>query len=341
MNNRKFGVEIEFKGAQAAAVAATLKQFDLDCEVESYNHKSRHHWKVVPDSSVDGGYELVSPPIRGEEGFTALLKALVALRAVGARPDEQCGLHVHVDAEDLNGPTLAHLVGRYARHEIELDQLMTPSRRQSCNRFCKSLISLEETFCRTAPTDSAAAIARRMPERYYKLNLLAYERHGTVEYRHHHGTIEPEQILPWVRFCLNFVETSRVQVTRTVAPVQGYRKNAAELKYALLARLLDERAKLGRPVSVGEIANAVGCALSAVPVLISDFRRRYPAATLTTLRGKGYMRNTYQPLAELTGLPEPVVSYDAIYPEDQGPFAGLSTDDRQYFRARIAAALPD
>ncbi len=46
-------------------------------------------------------------------------------------------------------------------------------------------------------------------ERYWKVNLQAYIDHGTLEFRHHNGSINPKTITNWIRFIVNFVEQSR------------------------------------------------------------------------------------------------------------------------------------
>lgn len=44
-NNFKFGVEIEFTGAQLSDVESTMIANDINCRLEGYNHVTRHHSK--------------------------------------------------------------------------------------------------------------------------------------------------------------------------------------------------------------------------------------------------------------------------------------------------------
>jgi hypothetical protein len=44
--------------------------------------------------------------------------------------------------------------------------------------------------------------------RYVKLNFLAVAKYGTVEFRHHSGTVEAEKITQWVIACLRLVKTA-------------------------------------------------------------------------------------------------------------------------------------
>ena len=45
-------------------------------------------------------------------------------------------------------------------------------------------------------------------DRYYKVNAVAYDRHKTIEFRQHSGTIEYEKISNWVMFLARLVEYS-------------------------------------------------------------------------------------------------------------------------------------
>jgi hypothetical protein len=44
--------------------------------------------------------------------------------------------------------------------------------------------------------------------RYRKVNIASFNRHGTIEFRQHEGTMDPDRILNWVQFCTHFVEES-------------------------------------------------------------------------------------------------------------------------------------
>ena len=46
--------------------------------------------------------------------------------------------------------------------------------------------------------------------RYHKLNLMAFWRHGTVEFRQHSGTIDAEKICAWISLTQGFIEKALV-----------------------------------------------------------------------------------------------------------------------------------
>jgi hypothetical protein len=62
--------------------------------------------------------------------------------------------------------------------------------------------------------DSLAAIAQIANSRYRKVNLDSYNRHGTLEFRHHHGSIDGDVVCNWVKFVLNLVERARLNAKK-------------------------------------------------------------------------------------------------------------------------------
>ena len=47
--NRKFGIEIEAYNCSRERLARELREADIEVTVESYNHTTRPHWKLVTD----------------------------------------------------------------------------------------------------------------------------------------------------------------------------------------------------------------------------------------------------------------------------------------------------
>lgn len=80
---------------------------------------------------------------------------------------------------------------------------MPPSRRGNANTYCKSMVGLRPRG--TNVREMVASIS----DRYRKVNLQAYVKHGTVEFRHHSGSCNPTKVMNWVRFVTQFVEASR------------------------------------------------------------------------------------------------------------------------------------
>lgn len=230
MPSRKFGVEIELVGttegrairAMREAGLQVLNYMDNDCEdyeededgneipVSNGIHSASSSWKIVPDDSVDeGGFEVVSPILQGAAGLREVKRAARALVSVGATANSSCGLHVHVDARDLNIETIVNVANRYHSFESEIDTFMPRSRRENRSTYCASVSRMF--------TDNGTTISDLLYdgtdglynlERYYKVNLSAFGRHGTIEFRHHSGTTNATKIANWIKFCLEFVAAS-------------------------------------------------------------------------------------------------------------------------------------
>jgi len=197
---RLWGVEIEFLSTVSREeVARRMSEKGVRCYVEGYNHTTKEHWKVVTDASC--GYELVSPPLKGDEGFRQLKIACEVLNELGAKVDRRCGLHVHHDARDFSVDTFKRVFALYIRYEDSIDELLPRSRRGSNNSYCKSLkgydaLEMLKQVRRCTTVERLSRVYNN--DRYYKINLQSYRRHGTIEFRQHSGTVEYEKIKHWI-----------------------------------------------------------------------------------------------------------------------------------------------
>lgn len=202
-----FGVEIEMYNVNASRVAAALTLNGISCYVEGYNHATRDHWKIVGDGSVRGfgACELVSPILNGADGLAQIDQVCRVLSENNAKVNRSCGLHVHHDASDFRKDQLHKVVKVYQRVEKHVDSFMPESRRGNNNYYCHSVLS------------SGEAIAREGVSRYYKLNLQSFFRHGTIEFRHHSGTVDVDKIKNWVLFTALVVDKARGRVASSSA----------------------------------------------------------------------------------------------------------------------------
>lgn len=204
--SRTFGIEIEAYGVPMTQLAQALTAAGVPCAVQGYNHTTCATWKLVPDGSIQGAesFELVSPPLRGQAGLAQLAIVCRVLGEQGAQVNKSCGLHVHHDANDLTLVQWKNFVKYYVKYEQALDSLMPASRRAGANSYCKSIrgafASVRAAFTAIDRATTLQELARLVfrYDRYYKVNMMAFWRHGTVEVRHHSGTVEYEKIAAWV-----------------------------------------------------------------------------------------------------------------------------------------------
>lgn len=361
---RSFGVEIEFcTELSSGEVVQHLTDAGLNVRNEDYNHHTRNHWKIVPDGSISQGFELVSPPLSGGEGLAEVILAARVLVQIGCYVDTSCGLHVHVNANDLSGASVVNAVRRMVRYESEIDT-MVPAHRRS-NSFALSnrqQLGVMEQHLSSDPDASARTICGVVSGRYRKLNTAAYIRHGTLEFRQHSGSIDGTKIANWIMFCVQFVQDSIVTV-RTVsqtvqaAPVQvpvttttsavvptRERTNARNRQYRKLLELF-VNAGAYRTISTATICAALEIAESSVPSYISMFRDAFPSVYITARRGRGYYTtNSTETLTAILNPapvppppPVPVVRAvtEVVVPPELGLFANLPQTVKAYYQERI------
>lgn len=223
--NHAFGIEIETNTqASRQQVIDALGVRGVAASMTDRLANGGAAWGIKYDGSIGTGWELVSPVLRGEDGLTATLnvcRALHDLTAAGTRvyASARCGLHVHFSGwgeHDLG--KLRNLSRRWCNFEDTFDLMQPESRRASNNTFCRSnarqfgydpLTRGETMWARTeAATTINDLIDIMSPSRYVKLNLQSLQRHGTVEFRHHSGTVDGNKIVQWTRFLSAFIETS-------------------------------------------------------------------------------------------------------------------------------------
>lgn len=213
--NRTFGIEIECFLPQgmtrSVATAAIAQRLGQPCMEEGYNHLRRSHWKIVTDGSLGDyarGMELVSPPLAGEGGLDLVGRACEALVDLGATVNTQCGFHVHVGISDQNPiPLFKNLLKVYAAFEPVIDGMMPASRRGSTSMYCRSVstVNLARLDAATDLGGVVGAIGSNTADRFRKLNLTAYARHRTVEFRQHSGTLDANKARKWTTLCLRMV----------------------------------------------------------------------------------------------------------------------------------------
>ncbi len=223
---RRFGVELEAKGMNPTEAAGVLAAAGFRVQDLAHMHDATRgnvqHWRVVYDGSVNGGFEAVSPPLHET---LEVWKACNALRARGGRVDRQCGTHVHVEAGDYELDDFKALAKLWMRFETAIDALMQPNRRGDLNQYTKS--NLRSMVRRTGARDGQDAMAGIFNcidacvtavsvrdtlqgiERYYKLNLHAFWKHRTVEFRGHGGTLNGTKLTYWIALVVGLVVAAK------------------------------------------------------------------------------------------------------------------------------------
>jgi len=227
---RTFGIEIEcYVPATRSRVASAIRQaIHTTCRAERYNHHDAGYWKVVTDATVNShhagsgyrmyaGMEIVSRPLCGKAGMSELQAVMAAIRSLGGIIDRRCGMHVHHAARDLTVDAWKRLFGTYLHFEEALDSIMPPSRRGPHGSYCSGLRGrdLWDYNSGSLHGDPYWAIASATSSQQLggmfgrgKVNEAALSLHGTVELRHHGGSLSFEKASNWIALTQNMVEVA-------------------------------------------------------------------------------------------------------------------------------------
>ena len=235
MRTQRFGIEIEMTGItreKAAKVIAEYfgtESFYIGTYYETYGAKDRQGrtWKATYDSSIiaqkkERGRtvhaadtykcEIVSPILTYED-MADLQEVVRQLRHSGAFVNNQCGIHIHVDASRYTPQTLRNLVNIIASKEDILYKALQidPARLRWCKKTNERLL---ETINRRKPETMEAlkdiwyaGSSRGRDEhyndtRYHGLNLHSTFTKGTVEFRLFNSTTHAGEIKAYIQFCL-------------------------------------------------------------------------------------------------------------------------------------------
>lgn len=179
-STRRVGVELEM-----------LVPDDMDSDEVPTRWGSTKEDGSLDPSWGEYGVEFASIPVSGSAISTMITAACSAFSS--ARVDESCGMHVHVDVRDLTNDQRTNIIKWFQHTEKQWFGIVNPNRED--NSYCKPI--------------SDVAINRMDHDRYRALNTDAYGKHGTFEFRLHHGTINKQEIEQFVATAVNFIETAK------------------------------------------------------------------------------------------------------------------------------------
>lgn len=236
-----YGIELEFYypeniGTYSVGreeIAKKITNAGIPSFAKNYDnqHKVCDFWKVTTDGSLNErtGAEIVSPVLRGKEGIEKLLKVLKVLNQLGCTVNSTCGMHLHVglDSNINNLSLFKNLVRFYQEYEEVIDTFMLPSRRASNNNYINTLKHLNKRALFEAT--SINEIRRLMGfNRYLKLNIEPFWRQGTVEFRHHSGTLSATKIISWMNVCMSIVQKAETEELDKISKYKIYENSSQQ-----------------------------------------------------------------------------------------------------------------
>jgi len=183
---KTYGIELETSSIGIGTAQAALDRAGLA-------------WECKPDGTNGVDAEAVSP-ILNDGTLNETLTAARALARAGATVNKQTGYHVHLGADYYGVNAIAALVHNWYTAANGIGALVAKSRLS--NRYCLHSLSERdidywgETIRNNHINNNAVSTGRFM-----SLNLNSYDRHGTIEFRLHHGTLNGKKIEAWAKFC--------------------------------------------------------------------------------------------------------------------------------------------
>lgn len=108
------------------------------------------------------------------------------LKRFNCEVNDSCGLHVHLDSRHRKPEVLYQKLVKALPY---MTKLVTKDR-------------LSNDYC----TINSFEPGEIEQERYMAVNYQAYSEHKTIEVRLHHGTIEYDEILPWVQLLIKIAD---------------------------------------------------------------------------------------------------------------------------------------
>lgn len=270
-----FGVELELhlpptqtsrSGDVRAAAAKVAEAIGRPCPIEGYHHMDRGNWKVVTDGSLgSGGWEFVSPPLKGDHGMAELKKVLETLTEFGATVAQDCGTHVHVGVgNDPDLGMMKNLTKGYAVYEPAIDTVMQPSRRGSRCRYAATMTTIP--LSRIDAARSHSELNRLLHAgRFHKLNITMSRGHPTVEFRQHGGTLEFGKLSNWVLLCLRMVAAAADDTFAVPTMEGGGSPQLNRARYGSKAHTIGNLLLRPTGVSASEVMAATGWPSVSIP----------------------------------------------------------------------------
>lgn len=216
--DRPFGVEIECirndDHPDFEEVAAWIEHdTGITCTGGYVTRSKRYlNWRVKDDGSLcddygyeEGGYEIVSPPLSGEDGIDQVRRVFKSLRDHDFKINDGCGLHIHLEARDLNVDQCAAFAHAWHDNQALIDWLVEANRRQvNYPEYCSPITN--QMLADIERASSKRGLAWTCSDRYFAVNLSSLTSHGTLEVRQHHGTLSHAEFEGWLRFSVGIID---------------------------------------------------------------------------------------------------------------------------------------
>jgi len=275
LRTQKFGIEIEMTGITRAAAAQVIAgHFGTSAthvggiyDAFAVRDGDNRQWKVVSDSSIrresrrgrstNASYavEFVSPICKYED-IETIQELIRKLRSSGAKVNDSCGIHIHVDASTHDVKTLRNIVNIMAAKE----DLLYKTLKVDVHR---------EHYCAKADTRFLDELNAKRPSsmsdfehiwyngpsgryqhydetRYHGLNLHSVFSKGTIEFRLFNSTLHAGEIKSYIQLCLAISHQALVQKSASRIKTQSSNEKYTFRVWLLRLGLIGDEFKTAR-----------------------------------------------------------------------------------------------
>lgn len=240
MRNQNFGIEIEMTGLTRAAAAqivagyfnTTATHVGGGYDTYAVRDDRNRQWKLMSDSSIrcqDRGsraagsqyeVEFVSPICQYED-IETIQELVRKLRTGGARVNDSCGLHIHIDSSSHTPKTLRNIVNIMASKEDMLYKALRVEveREHYCQkadtRFLEELNHKRPTTMQAVEemwyNGRGGRYLHYDDSRYHALNLHSVFSKGTIEFRLFNSTLHAGEVKSYIQLCLAISHQALIQ----------------------------------------------------------------------------------------------------------------------------------
>lgn len=189
----------------------------IGIEVEVENHQLLRNpesgvWHMDNDGSLrNNGVEWISLPIPARWAPHALYELLITDLSQECCFSPRTSIHVHVNAQDLQPEQVIDATLLYAVVEPLLYRFT--GRGRDKNIYC---VPLYDTDLMNYISSRGLDVAMERWSKYTGLNLLPLREHGTMEFRHMHGTFDHQKISVWIRLLTKIIDYAAAGRTKEV-----------------------------------------------------------------------------------------------------------------------------
>lgn len=319
MRNQNFGIEIEMTGLTRCAAAKIIAgHFDSEAvhvgggyDAYTIRDDQNRQWKIMSDASIhcrnrrneaagrEYSVEFVSPICRYED-IETIQEIVRKLRTGGAKVNDSCGIHVHVDASSHTPKTLRNIVNIMASKE----DLLYKALQVQVQR---------EHYCQKADTRFLDELNHRKPKsmseverlwyngatgryhhyddtRYHALNLHSVFSKGTIEFRLFNSTLHAGEIKSYIQLCLAISHQALVQRGASRSKTQSSNEKYTFRTWLLRLGLIGDEFKTAR---LHLLKNLEGNIAWRDPAQAEAQKERLAAKRLAELRETTMQENEY------------------------------------------------